>query len=198
MRITLRLCFVGVLVLVIAACAATPAPAGKPSYGPLSFNTNAGGDFYFAQDGSFAPARLSQGAIEFDLKPSAFQIGYNGEQANLCLAQAESPETRSDPQGHKVSCLAGAMSGAHYPNTLLVYSGRSWSDGNTELSDTASQRTAPLPGYRYAYQVDDLVFVGQSNLNLQTFRGTLYGYIVVYKQHTRMNRDIMPIRLNFR
>lgn len=198
MRNIVRLCFIGVPVLLIAGCAATPPPAGNPSYGPLSFNTSGGGDFYFAQDGTFVPARLSQGAIEIDLKPSAFQVGYNGEQLNICLAQTDSPEIRSDPQGNKVSCLAGAMSGAHYPNTMLVYSGKSWSDGNTEFSDGVSQKTAPLPGYHFAYQVDDLAFIGESNLNVRNFRGTLYGYIVVYKQHIRMSRDIMPIRLVFK
>ena len=181
----------------LTGCATTP-PAAYPGYGPLSFNRTGGADFYFAQDGRFAPARLTDGTIEIDLRPSSFQIGYNGEQLNICLAQIPGPEIRSDPQGYKASCLAGPMSGAHAADALLVYGGRKWSDGNTELSDAVSKKTEPLPGYRLAYQVDELTFVAAPDLTLQSFRGTLYGYIVVYKQHRRMNRDIMPIRLVFK
>jgi hypothetical protein len=193
---THRPCLATALALLLTACAA--APSAESSYGPLSFNQAGGADFYFAQGGQFAPARLSQGTIEVDLKPAPFQIGYDGEQLNICLAQAPGPEIRTDPQGYKASCLAGPMSGAHAPDALLVYSGRKWSDGNTEFSDSVSKKTEPLPGYRLAYEVDELTFIDAPDSTLQEFRGTLYGYIVVYKQHTRMNRDIMPIRLVFK
>lgn len=194
MRLARSLCLI-TSVLLLAGCAAAPS---APGYGPLSFNVSGGGDFYFAQDGSFVPARLSDGAIEVDLKPSAFQIGYNGEQLNICLAQTAGPEIRTDPSGYKASCLAGPMSGAHAADDLLVYSGKLWSDGNTEFSDNLSKKAPPLAGYVHAYEVDELTFVAAPDLNLQNFRGTLYGYIVVYKQHVRMNRDIMPIRLVFK
>lgn len=191
-------CVLAASMLLLAGCAATPS-ATNPGYGPLSFNVDGGGDFYFAQDGQFAPAHLNQGAIEIDLKPSTFQIGYNGEQLNICLTQVPGPEIKTDPSGYKASCLAGPMSGAHYAGTMLVYSGTKWSDGNTQFADDqASKKATPLPGYRVAYQVDDLVFAAAPDLNLKNFRGTLYGYIVVYKQHVRMNRDIMPIRLVFK
>ena len=192
----------GVLVssmLLLAGCATAPTPENNPGYGPLSFNVAGGGDFYFAQDGHFVPAHLGQGAIEIDLKPASFQIGYNGEQLNICLTQIPGPEIRTDPSGYKASCLAGPMSGAHYAGTMLVYSGTKWSDGNTEFADDqTSKKATPLSGYRAAYEVDDLVFAAAPDLNLANFRGTLYGYIVVYKQHLRMNRDIMPVRLVFR
>jgi hypothetical protein len=61
----------------------------------------------------------------------------------------------------------------------------------------ANLKTKTLDGYRYAYQVNDLLFVGQPTMNLKKVRGALYGYIVVYKQHERSNRDIMPIQLVF-
>lgn len=198
MRFPQWLCVLASSMLLLAGCAATPS-ATNPSYGPLSFNVDGGGDFYFAQDGRFAPARLDQGAIEIDLKPSTFQIGYNGEQLNICLTQVPGPEMKTDPSGYKASCLAGPMSGAHYAGTMLVYSGTKWSDGNTQFADDqASKKATPLPGYRVAYQVDDLVFAAAPDLNLKNFRGTLYGYIVVYKQHARLNRDIMPVRLIFK
>ena len=187
-----------ILCVLLTGCAAAPSPAARSSYGPLTFNASGGGDFYFAQDGRFAPAHMSQGAIEIDLRPSGFQVGYNGEQLNICLAQAASPEMRSDPTGYRVSCLAGAMSGAHAADAMLVYGGQKWSDGNTELSDNVSQKAAPLAGYRSAHQINELTFVDAPDLTLQSFRGTLYGYIVVYKQHARMNRDIMPVRLVFK
>ena len=89
------------------------------------------------------------------------------------------------------------MSGAHAPDAMLVYSGRKWSDGNTEFSDGVSKKIEPLAGYRLAYEADELTLVDAPDSTLQEFRGTLHGYIVVYEQHTRMNRDITPIRLAF-
>ena len=64
------------------------------------------------------------------------------------------------------------------------------------MADTTRQ-TKPRDGYLYAYQINDLLFVGQPEMNLKNVRGTLYGYVVVYKQHERSNRDIMPIQLVF-
>lgn len=170
----------------------------RPVYGPLTYNRK-GSDFYIAQDGKFAPAIVSDGIIEIHLHPSSFQIGYNGEQMNLCLAQSPFPETRADPTGHKASCLSGPFTGAREKNSdaVLVYGGRKWSDGNTELSDATSMKASPMEGFQFAYQVNQLQFVEARDMTLSHFKGTLYGYIVVYKQHERSNKDIMPIRLVF-
>jgi hypothetical protein len=168
-------------------------------YGPLTFNGINGADFYVTQNGKFAPASISDGTIEIHLHPGRFQIGYNGEQLNICLAQSPFPEIRADPHGYKASCLSGPMAGAREPNSdaLLVYSGNKWSDGNTEFSDATSMKAAPVQGYRFAYQVNQLQFTDAPDMTLSRFKGTLYGYIVVYKQHVRSNKDIMPIHLIF-
>ncbi len=169
-----------------------------PAYGPLTFNSE-GADFYVEQDGKFAPASVSGGAIEVHLHPSSFQIGYNGEQMNVCLAQSPFPEMRADPRGYKASCLSGPFTGAREPNSdvLLVYGGQKWNDGNTELSDATSMKATAMKGFRSAYQVNQLQFVDARDMTLSRFKGTLYGYIAVYKQHVRSNKDIMPIRLIF-
>lgn len=167
-------------------------------YGPLTFNSD-GADFYIAQDGRLAPASVFNGAIEIHLHPSGFQIGYNGEQMNVCLAQTPFPEIRPDPSGYKASCLSGPLTGARDPNSdaLLVYGGHKWSDGNTELSDATSRKAAPMKGFRLAYEINQLLFVDAREMTLSHFRGTLYGYIVVYKQHERSNKNVMPIHLIF-
>jgi len=102
----------------------------SPIYGPLTFNKE-GADFYFAQDGKFAPATVSNGIIEIRLHPRSFQIGYNGEQMNICLAPIPFREVRADPTGYKTSCLAGAMTGARAPNSdaLLVSAGKKGREG---------------------------------------------------------------------
>ena len=40
-------------------------------------------------------------------------------------------------------------------------------------------------------------FIEARDMTLDRFKGMLYGYIAVYKQHERSNRDIMPIHLIF-
>jgi len=45
------------------------------------------------------------------------------------------------------------------------------------------------------YQINQLLFVTGPETTLKGFKGTLYGYIAVYKQHERSNKDIMPIQL---
>lgn len=171
---------------------------GKRVYGPLTFNSE-GADFYVAQDGKFAPASVSNGTIAIHLHSSSFQIGYNGEQMNVCLAQSPFPEIKADPSGYKASCLSGALTGARDPNSdaLLVYGGHKWNDGNTEFSDATSMKTIPMRGFRFAYQVNQLQFVEARDMTLSRFKGMLYGYIAVYKQHARSNKDIMPIHLIF-
>lgn len=188
--------------------AATPEPSlSSPTttsdqqrsiYGPLTFNSE-GADFYIAQNGKFAPAAVSDGTIEIHLHPGSFQIGYNGEQLNICLAQSPFPEVRADPGGYRASCLSGAKTGARERNsdTLLVYSGNKWSDGNTEFSDATSMKATPIKGFRSAYQVNQLQFVEARDTTLSRFKGTLYGYIVVYKQPVLSSRDIMPMHLIF-
>lgn len=153
----------------------TSDPADESSsYGPLSFNVAGGGDFYIAQNGHFVPAKLIDGVIEFRIRPTPFEIGYNGEQANMCLATSHFEEIRADPDGYKASCLAGPMSGARYPNSdeLLVYSGKIWSDGNTELSDNTTLKAEPIAGYEFAYGINKLTFVATPDMSLGSFRGT--------------------------
>lgn len=186
----------------LAACSAPgpgPAPGALPGYGPLSFN-RAGADFYIAQGGRFVPAALAaDGAIEFRLRSAPFQLGYNGLQANLALAQVPITEISTDPKGFKASRLSGPLAGAREPHsdTLIVYTGTEWSDGNTAFSDETSLKAQPLPGFQLAYQVNRLSFIGDASATLERARGVLHGYIVVYKQAQRMNRDIMPVRLVF-
>jgi hypothetical protein len=185
----------------LSACATAGGPGGGPAavepYGPLTVNQKSGGDFYVTQDGAFAPATVKDGAILIQLRNRPFQIGTSSHQLNICLTLEPAPEVRSDPQGHEASCLSGPMQGALEPNSaeLLVYGGKKWSDGNTVLQDGTGRRTQPLAGYARAYQIDELLFTTQPKMNLASFRGTLYGWIVVYKEHVRRNRDIMPIRL---
>jgi hypothetical protein len=189
--------------LLLLSCAATHTESGGigriGSYGPLAFNRTGGGDFYVAQDGRFARADFRDGAIEIHLRGAPFQIGYNGEQLNICLAQYNFAEVRSDPAGYRASCLSGPFAGARTPHSdaLLVYSGSKWSDGNTEFSDATSLAATPIRGYRAAYQINSLLFVSSPQLKLGEFKGALYGYLVVYRVHERRNQDIMPIRMIF-
>lgn len=167
------------------------------TYGPLIFNRAGGGDFYVAQDGKFAAAEFRDGAIEIHIHSAPFQIGYNGEQLNICLAMTEFAEVRLDPKGYPSSCLSGASSGGRAPNSdaMLVYSGTKWSDGNTELSDATTLKAPPMEGYQRAYQINSLLFVSSPELKLGQFTGTLHGYLVDYRVHDRRNQDIIPIRL---
>jgi hypothetical protein len=187
----------------LSSCATTHTDSGGTgqigSYGPLVFNRAGGGDFYVEQDGRFAAADFHDGAIEIRLRAAPFQIGFNGEQLNICLAQTEFPEIRPDPKGYRASCLSGPFAGARpaHSDALLVYSGSKWSDGNTEFSDATSLAATPMKGYRAAYQINSLLFVTSPQLKLDEFKGTLYGYLVVYRVHERRNRDIMPIRMIF-
>ena len=189
--------------LLLSSCATTRPEEGGTgqtgSYGPLVFNRTDSGDFYIAQNAHFAPTQFRDGAIEIHLHNAPFQIGYNGEQLNICLAETHFPEIRPSPSGSTASCLSGPMTGARPPHSaaLLVYSGTKWSDGNTELSDNTSLPAKPLKGYRAAYQVNSLLFIETPESNLSHFKGTLYGYLVVYRQHERRNQDIMPIRMIF-
>lgn len=186
----------------LISCAAGQAQANRfgptdDGYGPLVVNAEGRGDFYVAQDGAFAPVSFTDGAIIIRLKNRPFQIGTSVAQMNICLTQQPAPEIRTDPGGYKASCLSGPLQAAMEPNSnaLFVYSGKSWSDGNTALMDDTLRKATPLPGYARAYQIDELLFVDQPGMNLARFRGTLHGYIVVYREHIRRNRDIMPIRL---
>ena len=189
--------------LLLSSCATTHTEAGGVgqvgSYGPLVFNRAGSGDFYVAQDGRFVPAEFSDGAIQIHLRSAPFQIGYNGEQLNICLGEVNFPEVRPDPKGYKASCLSGPFTGARPPHSaaLLVYSGSKWSDGNTELSDKTSLAAKPMKGYRAAYQINSLHFISTPEFKLGQFKGTLYGYLVVYREHERRNQDIMPVRMIF-
>jgi hypothetical protein len=189
------------LCAVVAGCAAsgTSAKPTSDGYGPLTANRS-GADFYFSQGGQFAHAELAKdGVIEIHLKNAPFQLGHIGSQLNLALAQAPISEISTDPKGYKASRLSGPMAGGRKENSdeLLVYGGKEWSDGNTEFSDKTSLKASPMPGFRYAYQVNHLAFLADERLTLNNFKGTLYGFIVVYKQAERKNRDIMPVRLIF-
>ena len=190
--------------LFLSSCATTHTEAGGGvgqvgSYGPLIFNRAGSGDFYFAQNGRFVPAEFRDGAIEIHLHSAPFQIGYNGQQLNICLGEVNFQEIRPDPKGYKASCLAGPFTGARPPHSaaLLVYSGSKWSDGNTELSDATSLVAKPMKGYRAAYQINSLLFISTPESKLGQFKGTLYGYLVVYREHERRNQDIMPVRMIF-
>lgn len=194
--------FVIALGIFVAGCVSTGggnAESKIEGYGPLTFN-RARADFYFSQGGQFARAELARdGVIEVHLKNAPFQIGYTGRQLNLAMAQIPISEISTDPMGYKASRLSGPMAGGRVPNSdeLLVYSGRNWSDGNTDFSDRTSMRTGPMQGFQHAYQVNKIAFLADEHMTLNNFQGMLYGYIVVYKQRERRNRDIMPIRLIF-
>ena len=200
-RATLVTSVVIALSAFLSGCASSGGGSAKPAvepYGPLTFN-RAGADFYFSQAGKFTRAELDAGVVVIHLANAPFQLGYTGRQLNLALAQTPISEISTDPKGFKASRLSGPMAGGREPNSdeLLVYSGREWSDGNTEFSDNTSRKATPMPGFQYAYQVNKIAFLADDKLSLNNFKGTLHGYIVVYKQHERKNRDIMPIRLVF-
>jgi hypothetical protein len=190
------------LCCIAAACSAPGGGTTKPDgggYGPLTFN-RPGADFYLSQDGRFAQAKLSEdGVIEIHLRNAPFQLGFNGRQLNLALAQNPISEISTDPKGFRASRLSGPMAGGREPNSdvLLVYGGNLWSDGNTEFSDDTSRKVIPMPGFQHAYQINEILFLADENTTLATVKSTLHGYIVVYKQPERRNQDIMPIRLIF-
>ena len=194
-------CLMGSLLL--SSCATTHTDSGGigqvGTYGPLAFNRTGGGDFYVAQNGHFVPAEFRDGAIEIHLHGAPFQIGYNGEQLNLCLAEVNFPEVRPDPKGYRASCLSGPFTGARPPHSaaLLVYGGSKWNDGNTELSEATSLVAKPIKGYRAAYQINSMLFIATPEHKLAQFKGTLYGYLAVYRVHERRNQDVMPIRMSF-
>lgn len=186
------------LALCLALACATPGGAG-PGSGGLTVNRERGADFYVAQDGAFVPAAVVEGTLVFQLKARPFQIGTSSHQMNVCLTQVPAPEIRSDPKGFKASCLSGPMQAATEPDgaELFVYGGRKWSDGNTALQPGSFRRAEPLPGYAHAYQVNGLIFVEDDKLSLASFRGTLHGHVVVYRQSERRPQDVMPVRLVF-
>jgi|SRR5271165_4886851 len=168
--------------------------------GPISFNGRTGADFYFSQDGDFSPGNISQGAIDNHLRSANLQIGfgYYGEQVDICLVKLPSAEVKSNPSGFESLCLAGATSDAHQPGQLLVFSGAIWRDGITRLgNDANSLRIDPMRGYRAAVEINELVFPFSST-DLAHFKGTLFGYILVYPCFVW--RDFTkgaPIRLHF-
>ncbi len=188
------------LALVFSGCAATGPANSKPGAqgnGP-SGNARANPNFYFSQGGQ--PARMafgSDGVLDVYLNNAPFQLGYNGRQMNLALAQAPITETSTDPKGFKASRLSGAMAGAREPDELLVYGGRDWRDGNSEFSDGSSAPAMPRSGYQHAYQINKVTFVRDPNTTLRGFRGVLHGFVLVYRQPERVDQDIVPIRLNF-
>lgn len=188
-----RTTLAAIAVATLASC------AGAGGYGPLKVNLDAGADFYVAQDGALVPVEVTPEAITIRLANRPFEIGTNAEQMNLCLTQVPAPEIQADPQGNRASCLAGPFQAAKDPDSaeLFVFSGKSWSDGNNLFQEGAHRSATPRAGYARAYQVKDLLFIDARNTKFATFSGTLYGYIVVYREHVRRSRDIMPIRLVF-
>jgi hypothetical protein len=176
-----------------------PASAAPESYGPLAFNVETAGDFYIAQDGQFVKAELVEGVIRFHLRNKPFQIGTNVEQANIALTLKKEDEIGVDGQGFKASHLAGPLTGARSVNSdeLFVYGGESWSDGNSELSEGRTRSGVPLFAYKHAYDIRTLTFYHRDDLAFERFKGTLYGFICVYKDHVRKNSFIMPIELDF-
>jgi len=100
---------------------------------------------------------------------------------------------------HADSCLSGAKSGARFPNSdaLVVYTGKLWSDGDSSLQASTSKSATPMPGYQYGYAINELTYVGHRELNLASARGTLYGYIGVFKQAQLTPQQIMPVQLVF-
>jgi hypothetical protein len=179
--------------------AASAVCAQDAGYGPLTINLPRGADFYFAQNGEFARAEVRGDVIVVHLHNAAFQIGSNSSEIRLCLTEARAPEIKKDPQGFEASCLAGPMTGGRVPksDTLFVYTGTSWSDGNNLLSADTNLAAAPQPRYRHGFQVNELEFESQADMNLSRFRGTLFGYIQVVKHPRRIAADIMPIELVF-
>ena len=65
------------------------------------------------------------------------------------------------------------------------------------LSDNTSLVAKPIKGYRAAYQINSLLFISTPESKLGQFKGTLYGYLVVYREHERRNQDIMPVHMIF-
>ena len=96
--------FVVALTALASGCASSGSGTSKSNvepYGPLTFN-RADADFYFSQAGQFARTELTKdGAIEVHLKNAPFQLGYNGRQLNLALAQTLISEISTDPKGFK-------------------------------------------------------------------------------------------------
>jgi hypothetical protein len=186
--------------VLLAGCAGSPPSApGASGYGPLKVNLAHGADFYITQDGKFAPVAIRNGVVVVQLARQPFQVGSEAAQVNICLSEIWAPEVQADPKGYKASCLSGAKAGARPPHSdaLLVYSGKSWSDGSSTLMDETSLAVRPLEGYTHAWQINELLFVKQPDKNLNSVHGALFGYIVVYHHHERSNSDIMPIELVF-
>lgn len=172
-------------------------PASVEPYGPLTFNIEKGGDFYVAQDGRFVKAELVAGTIRFHLHHKPFEIGTDVEQMNLALTVAKEDEVMSDAHGFRASRLAGPMQAARDPETLLVFAGKSWSDGNNVFEEGDAKPATPMPGYRHGWAVNKVDFIDHDDLKFDSFKGTLYGFICVYKDHVRRNSFIMPVEFVF-
>lgn len=191
------------VVAVLSSCASLradgPRPSSDDSYGPLTVNADRGADLYITQDGAFAPATVTPQGIVIRLANLPFQIGTSSHQINLCLTLVDAPEIRVDPSGHGASCLSGPFQAARDRDAdyLFVFPGTSWSDGNNLLADGVHRAAPPRQGYARAFQVNELQFIRSSGVEFSSFRGTIYGWVVVYREQVRHKRDIMPIRLVF-
>ena len=195
------------LVVTLAGCANLPPRSSAPvsgtvpkksqHYGPLVVNTPEKADFIIIQDGQFVDSKIRANKIIFYLKNRPFQIGSNFQHLNIALSMKETSEISTDPKGVKASHLSDAFTVATEPDSenLIVYSGEKWSDGNNGLLSGAHKQVDPFPNYRYLYQVSALTFIDHGDMTLENFKGTIYGFICVYKEPVRNNSMIMPIEL---
>lgn len=183
----------------IASSDPAPVPAPTFEYGPLTFN-EASGDFYVAQDGRFAPIRAAEdGVLEIRLKNRPFELGHNGQELAIALAEIPVAEVTYDPMLRPQSRLAPPRTGAREAGStaLLIYSGTRWSDGNTNFSDESPRPAAPMPGFSKAYSVTELFFVSSRTERLATFKGTLHGFLALHDGGETLAKNTMPVRLIF-
>jgi hypothetical protein len=193
------------LIVTLAGCANLPSRSSAPvsvtipkktqRYGPLVVNTPENADFIIIQDGHFVDSKLRANKIVFYLRNEPFQIGSNFQHLNIALTIKEASEISTDPKGFKASHLSDVFTVATEPDSenLIVYSGEKWSDGNNGLLSGVHKQVDPFSNYRYLYQVSALTFIDHDDLTLENFKGTIYGYICVYKESIRNNSMIMPI-----
>lgn len=192
-----------------------PKQFNRDHYGPLKANITKDADFYITQDGHLVKSERQGDALVFYMKNGPFQIGGNAEHIQIALAQHDMGEivAELDPtSSFQVSCFRPTLSvsadrDSEKNDDIWISDGRMGCEGLSWFDPKHSKLGKPIPGYKFAFEVDQLYFYSAPGLSLENFKGVLQGFIQVQKPGAPdfdlrkvdgfPPEDISPIRLVF-